>query len=118
MTEKELQRSVIKEARRCGWLVAHFGASVKIVVDKKGTRTVGDRDAAGFPDLVLLRGRELIFAELKGHSGWGLTFSQREWLDKLDDIKRATYDVDLDTFVVDVQVWTPEDLDVIYRRLR
>ena len=53
--EKDFQRAVIKMAEENLWLVYHPWLSVK--------------SKAGFPDLTCLRGRRLVFAELKAESG-------------------------------------------------
>lgn len=60
-TEAQFQARVIDFARALGWLVAHFHDSRRQI----GGRLVGDSDAAGFPDLVLVK-RRVIYAELKG----------------------------------------------------
>jgi len=59
----------------------------------------------GFPDLCLVRGDRLIFAELKTQRG-RLTAAQTAWLDKL----RATH--------AEVYVWRPSDLPVVAAILR
>lgn len=68
MTEKQFQDHVIALASALGWLVYH-------TFDSR-------RSVAGFPDLVLVRGRTL-FRELKTTSGV-LTAQQRVWLDRLE----------------------------------
>ena len=52
VTEKAFQSRVVELARLYGWRVAHFHDSRRQV--KPGV-FVGDKDAAGFPDLVLVR---------------------------------------------------------------
>jgi hypothetical protein len=59
----------------------------------------------GFPDLVLVRGTRLIFAELKTQRG-RLTLAQSEWLEDL----RETW--------AEVYVWRPADLPIIAAILR
>ena len=80
VTERQLQTRVIDAARVYGWHVAHFHDSRRPV--KPGV-FVGDRDAAGFPDLVLCRTGELVFAELKRETGV-VTALQQTWLDALE----------------------------------
>lgn len=65
--ERDFTRWVISRARERGWLVAHFGNSVRVVRTRNGGhKTIPDKDAAGFPDLVLAHPEwGLIFAELK-----------------------------------------------------
>lgn len=79
VTERELQSRVLDLARMYGWRVAHFHDSRRQV--RPGVM-VGDRDAAGFPDLVLVRGTELLFVELKRETGRA-TDLQLEWLEAL-----------------------------------
>ena len=91
ITEREFQTQVIQLARMCGWRVAHFRPARVMVNGKETWRTPCEGDAAGFPDLVLARPREVHFRELKGSKG-KLSADQQEWL-------RA----------VDGKVWRPED---------
>ena len=68
LKEADFQNTVIEMARLHRWLVYHTHDS--------------RRSAPGFPDLVLLRGGKLIFAELKVGKN-NLTESQRLWLSEL-----------------------------------
>ena len=61
ISEADFQQAVIELARICGWKVAHFHDSRRQVGDK----FVGDADAKGWPDLVLVRGERLLIRELK-----------------------------------------------------
>ena len=56
---------VVQLAQLCGWLVYHTHDA--------------RHSAAGFPDLVLVRGRRLVFVELKRDGEWPAT-AQRAWL--------------------------------------
>jgi hypothetical protein len=51
MSEKQLTAAIVELARTLGWLTYHPWLSV--------------HSAAGFPDLCLVRGERLVFAELK-----------------------------------------------------
>jgi hypothetical protein len=65
-SEKAFQSKVMKYAREHGWTVAHFHDSRKMVRVGPGIyKPVADGDAAGFPDLVAVRGPEILFWELK-----------------------------------------------------
>lgn len=67
VTEREFQKAVVDLARLRGWKVAHFHDSRRQV--RPGV-FVGDRDAAGFPDLVLVhRSHGVAYAELKAERG-------------------------------------------------
>jgi len=90
--ERTFQRSVISLAKMLGWHVAHWHDSRRQV--RPGV-FVGDADAAGFPDLVLVRER-LLVAELKRNRG-RLTAAQECWLVWLADAG------------VDCHVWRPRD---------
>ena len=59
----------------------------------------------GYPDLTLVRGERLIYAELKTERG-RLTEAQRDWLERLGRTCAETY------------VWRPSDLPVIAAILR
>lgn len=68
MTEKQLQAAIVKTARLLGWRVYH-------TFDSR-------RSEPGFPDLTMVRGRLLIFAELKTDKG-KVSAAQEAWLDAL-----------------------------------
>ena len=67
-TETQFQKAVIEYARARGWFVYH-------TYDSR-------RSAPGFPDLVMARKGEVVFAELKSQRG-RLRPEQREWLEAL-----------------------------------
>jgi hypothetical protein len=100
VSERDFQRAVIEAAQVLGWRVAHF----RPAQTKHGWRTPVTADGKGFPDLVLLRGRELIVRELK--DGGKLTPEQDAWLRAFSDAS------------VDASVWTPGDWPEIERTLR
>lgn len=85
--EKDFQQNVIDLARLAGWLHYH-------TFDSR-------RSAPGFPDLVLARGRRVIFAELKSERGT-LTPEQERWLEAL----RAAQGIE-------TYVWRPGDWEEI-----
>lgn len=98
--EKDFQAAVLQLAKLRGWRTAHFGNTVKIVRRGDGYKTIADKGAAGFPDLVLVRKARLIFAELKLDKG-RLEQSQKEWLEALEQAGMVVY------------VWRPRDWDEI-----
>lgn len=65
MTEREFQRRVTRLAKDHGWAVRHYSDSRK---QTAGGRMVPDREAAGVPDLLLVRER-VLWAELKAERG-------------------------------------------------
>jgi len=65
ISEEQFQSEVIAFAKRQGWRVYHTRDS--------------RRSEKGFPDLVLIRGKELIVAELKAGKNV-TTMEQEEWL--------------------------------------
>lgn len=69
--EDELQAAAVALAKANGWLVYHTHDS--------------RRSAAGFPDLVLLRGGRLMFVELKAAKG-KLSDDQKTWLAALEGV--------------------------------
>lgn len=102
MTERQWQSWVIDLARAYGWKVWHFSDSRRQI--RPGV-FVGDRDAAGFPDLVLAHPRGgLLFRELK-REGQNPTPVQVESM----AILRAAG--------CDVAVWRPSDEAAVERRL-
>jgi hypothetical protein len=86
LTEKDFQATVLEYAQLMGWKAYHTWNSM--------------RSAPGFPDLVLVRGSRLIFAELKNVTG-KLTPAQEEWLKALSQT------------VAEVYVWRPGDWEAI-----
>ncbi len=84
ITEKMFLQQVIDLAHLTGWLVYH-------TFDSR-------RSGAGFPDLILIRGKQLLAAELKSEKG-RLSPAQQQWLDALSKAG------------VEVAVWRPSDLD-------
>ena len=98
--EADLLASVMELARATGWTVAHFHDSRRQVGE---VTYIGDKDAKGFPDLVMVRASDLIFVELKSEKGQ-LTPAQKVWVMALN---RAT----------DCYVWRPRDWPEIERRL-
>ena len=100
ISEASFQSAVIALARLCGWRVAHFHDSRRQV---SWNKWVGDADAAGFPDLVMVRAAELMFVELKADKG-RLTKLQTVWMGFLSQ-------------VAECHVWWPKDWDDIERRL-
>lgn len=91
MTEKDWQTRVLDLARWRGWRVFH-------PYDSR-------RSAAGFPDLVLVRGGRLLFIELKSATG-RVSPSQRRWLADLSACPG-----------VGVYVWRPADWDDVQATL-
>lgn len=91
-TEAQFQAVVMDVARFNGWRVFHVHDSRREV---RPGFLVGDRDAKGFPDLVLLRER-LIVRELKTDTG-RLRSEQAEWLRRFH------------LAGVDAAVWRPKD---------
>jgi len=92
MTEKEFLQQVRDLAKLCGWLVYH-------TYDSR-------RSPEGFPDLVLVRGDKVIFAELKGEKG-RVRPEQRMWLDSLEKVRK-----------VEACLWRPSDWSKIVEVLR
>jgi len=79
-------QAVIELALYAGWLVYHTHDS--------------RRSQAGFPDLCLVRGKRLIFAELKVGKN-RVTKEQRRWIEGLREARQVVY------------VWTPSDWHAI-----
>lgn len=86
-SEADFQAQVIAWAKAHGWTVYHTHDS--------------RRSQPGFPDLVMFKGEQLIFAELKTMKG-KLSAAQSEWLMGLQG-----------TRTTDCYVWRPIDWDEI-----
>ncbi len=92
ISERDFQKQVIDLARTCGWLVEHKYGQGSVL----GSRAID----TGFPDLVLVRGGQIIFAELKGSRG-KVSEAQDRWLHALTITGNPAL------------VWRPEDMDDI-----
>lgn len=99
--EREFTRWALKEARKRGWLAGHL-SNMTVVRRRDGqTMAVPDKNADGFPDLVLVHDEHgLVFAELK-MPGRKPDEAQLRWL------------IALRLRGEDVYVWTPDDVDEI-----
>jgi len=89
--EKDFQQMVLNVARPCGWLAYH-------TYDSR-------RSDPGFPDLTLVRGERLLFAELKTVKG-RLSDTQEHWLALLTKVP-----------CTEVYLWRPTDWDAIVETL-
>lgn len=83
ISEKDFQKQITDLAEMYGWQWRHFKDSRKAV--KRGDKTflVGDDDAKGWPDLVIVRPPELLIVEVKKELG-KVTPEQEVWLGLLD----------------------------------
>lgn len=105
MNEAAWQARVIACAQRLGWRVAHFPR-----VNPEGRwRTAVAADAKGYPDLTMLRGSRLIFAELKTDKG-RLRPDQRAWIEQLCHASAMSYGFE-------VYLWRPRDWHDVQRLL-
>jgi hypothetical protein len=91
ITERELSQSIVNAARELGWKVYRTWNSI--------------HSPKGFPDLTMVRGDRLIFAELKTDAG-KVTPDQQSWLDALNVSGRC-----------EVYLWRPADLEAAYKIL-
>lgn len=112
MSERAFQASVLDYAERLNWKTAHFHDSRREVRRRDGSKQIiGDKAAAGFPDLVLVRADRLIFAELKREKG-KLSDNQAEWLSILGGVEQVVPEN------VEVWIWRPSDWPQIEEVLR
>lgn len=110
MSEAAFQEQVIHIAKLYGWLHFH-------TFDSR-------RSEPGFPDLVLVRSPELIFAELKAERG-RLSADQVKWIAHLTDLAgevenvlaAATAAGTNSSLAINTYVWYPGDFDDIVSRL-
>lgn len=75
VSESEFQQAIVDAAHASGWLVYH-------TYDSR-------RSEPGFPDLVLIRGAELLVVEVKRETG-KTTPAQEQWLEAFGAVHRVT----------------------------
>lgn len=83
ITEDQFKKQVIDLAHLRGWRVAHFRPARVTRNGRETWRTPVEGDGAGFPDLVLARDGDVIFAELKVGKNT-LSDEQSKWLNATD----------------------------------
>jgi hypothetical protein len=101
VTEAQFLEQVLQLAKIFGWRTAPF----RPAKTTHGWRTAVQGDGKGFPDLVLVRPPQIIFAELKSAKG-SIGPEQAEWLTDIDGCDIPAY------------VWRPRDLDDIAQILK
>jgi hypothetical protein len=121
-SEREFQAAVIEYAHLNGWLV-HHGRAAQVREGKWVTPIQGD---AGFPDLVMARGHQVVFAELKSEKGT-MSPAQKRWIETLKEAADwAGFEFDFPADPPDhtahrdlaMKVWRPSDWDEIETTLR
>lgn len=85
-SEAAFQAAVVEYAGLNGWLCFHPPDN-RPITTKTGRRYV-QAIQAGFPDLTLVRGPRLVFAELKADKG-RVAQAQQHWLDALGVVAEA-----------------------------
>ena len=101
--EEALQSKVLALAKLYGWQRHHQRAGYQPGTQRWISAISGE---PGYPDLVLVRGNRLIFAELKSDKG-RLSPGQKEWIALLQGIPS-----------IEVYVWRPKDWDEIEATLK
>jgi hypothetical protein len=99
MAEADLLDAVVELARLFHWQLHHC----RPARTDKGWRTAITGDS-GFPDIVAVRGRRMVVAELKSQRG-KVTEQQQKWLDRFAAAGCEVY------------CWKPADLPAIARVL-
>jgi hypothetical protein len=113
-SEADFTTAVIDLARLYGWRSLH----IRPAQTARGWRTPVQGDGKGFPDLVLVRPPEIIFAELKTPRG-RLSPEQGEWISSLAEVGIRLLRGRSPDFrpAFDVYVWTPDQWDELRERL-
>ena len=110
MTEAQFQASVIELAELQGWRVYHVA---KVKGQLRATTSLG------YPDLTMVRGTRLIFAELKTEIG-RVTDDQEKWLNDLQQVSDfvEAYAPICGPRGVIVTAWRPSDWPDIEQALK
>jgi len=98
LSEKDFQQQIIDLAHIYGWRIAHFRHAWS--QDGRRCMTPVQADGKGWPDLVMVKGKRVIIAEVKSDTGKP-TPEQQEWLDALRQAR------------MEVFLWRPKDWDTI-----
>lgn len=98
-TEAHFQQQVMNLATLHDWSTYHAPDN------RPGRNGRVQTVVAGWPDLTLVRGESLIFAELKTQTG-RVSKAQERWLETLGRVPG-----------VETYLWRPSDLDAIHARL-
>lgn len=98
-SETEFLNLVVEYATLCGWLVHHD----RPAMNRHGDYRTALQGHAGFPDLVLARNGDVVFAELKSKGG-KVTGLQGLWLKNLAGDN--------------CYLWWPDDWPAIEKRLK
>lgn len=101
MTEREFQAHVLALAKRLSWTAWHDAATnaPRVCYSCKAPAR-GPRNASGLPDLILVRGDRLVWAELKRQDGV-TSQEQRQWIAALRAAGQTVF------------VWRPSDWPTI-----
>lgn len=102
--EKTLQADIMELARMTGWRLVHFHDSRRMVTRGGKSFMIGDKDAKGFPDLLLLRPPSILVIEVKRELG-KVEPEQEAWLQAWRDCG------------VDVIVARPSNWEEVQRKL-
>lgn len=101
LSERQFQSQVLALAQLLGWKHWHDAATnTPRRCSDCGAVRRGPRNAAGLPDLILVRSNRLIWVELKAEGG-STTPEQREWIARLRAAGQTCY------------IWRPADWDAI-----
>lgn len=79
MSENALQQRCMDVLRVCRWHVAHMSPAHYRVGGGERYVTPYNREAAGWPDILAIRGPRILAAELKTETG-KLSDKQQQWL--------------------------------------
>lgn len=91
LKEEEFMKQVMELAKKTGWRRCHFRPAMAA---SGRWLTAGQGDWKGFPDLIMVRGKKLIFVELKTNEG-ELSDKQIDWM------------ADLFLAGADCRLWSP-----------
>ena len=102
LTEKQLSDNIVSLARALGYLVHR---------DPTWRATGTD---AGYPDLTLVRGGRIIFAELKAEKG-KLTGTQGDWCNEIGLVQEAIAGFSGLAMIQGPDGWNQQVLDIVSR---
>ena len=111
-TEDDLLKNLRELAHLFGWRFWHIHDSRRQTRQGGEIVFVGDPDIAGFPDVVMVKGPWILFAELKGRNRWP---TDEQWVALYELVEVAEANPYVEVFLLHSHV--DDDFELIAEKL-